>query len=587
MDWAIQMLILQLFFVTCAAAAATDANEKAFVKLEEYSASGFQETTKNGISANIFLGLPYAKPPINELRFEKPESLPITTSKVVDATKWPSPCHQVVDISDWGKNTSEDCLYFNVFTPANMTNKKLLPVFIFIHGGGFGYGYNQAYGYEYFVDNFISQDIIMVTLQYRLAHFGFLATPDHVINGNYGHFDQIQALKFINKNIAAFGGDPNHITVMGHSAGSISVHTLGLTPKAKGLFQQEIHMAGSDYCQFAVDTQFVFKHSKLISDAVGCNQNNTEEKKLCLKNVDFKRFWEVRKELDLTDFPYETKDVLYWTTVYDNDLFEGKEIDELQKVAEKRNILYGIDSGEGLLWTLETDNTYTNVFSVGRGYKSEERINANADSIKNFLRTLMSNTTAFSPAIQEEAIAKIFDFYKIGDEYLAENPLHYFEKYTELYTDLIMKVPMSKEIDAKLEYGFKNQYMFQFSYVRPQDRAIIGNLPGHGYFLLYFAGLEIYTTTGITHSNEDKIVQKSFAEMLGSFVKTGTPSYNKILIPKITKSEFAHMNIDINVSIGDQEFSPKLQFWNQLDKANSYDIIRDIPLKKGDDKIEL
>jgi hypothetical protein len=74
MDWIIQMLILQLYFVTCAAAA-TNANEKPFVKFEEYSAAGFQETTKNGISANIFLGLPYAKPPINELRFEVPNKI--------------------------------------------------------------------------------------------------------------------------------------------------------------------------------------------------------------------------------------------------------------------------------------------------------------------------------------------------------------------------------------------------------------------------------------------------------------------------------------------------------------------------------
>uniref|UniRef100_A0A914Q7T4 Carboxylic ester hydrolase n=1 Tax=Panagrolaimus davidi TaxID=227884 RepID=A0A914Q7T4_9BILA len=418
----------------------------------------------------------------------------------------------------------------------------------------------------------------MVNFQYRLAHFGFFATPDHVINGNFGHFDQLQALQFIKKNIQAFGGDPSRITVVGHSAGALSLHTLSLSPKTKAdLFQQEVHIAGSNYCQFAIDSQFVFNHSELIANAVGCGQSDTKEKKLCLKKIDYKKFWD-------DPFPNESKHFLYWSTVLDNDLFDGKEIDELQKAAEKRNILYGIDAGEGLLWTLYTDNPGINVFSKSRGFKPDERSKATAESIKKFLRMIMSNTTIFTPKIQEEAIEKIFGFYNIGDQHLAENQLHYFEKYTEIYTDIASKIPLTKEIDAKLEYGFKNQYMFQFSYVRPQDRSIIGNLPGHGYFFLYFGGIEIYTSSGITHSDEEKRVQKSFAEMLGSFVKTGEPSYNNLSTPKIAKDKFAYMNLDKIVSVEDHDFAPNHKFWKELDKTYSFDIIRNIPLKKEDDE---
>uniref|UniRef100_A0A914Y4L0 Carboxylic ester hydrolase n=1 Tax=Panagrolaimus superbus TaxID=310955 RepID=A0A914Y4L0_9BILA len=322
MNWKIQFLLILLLLINFAVEATS---QKPTVKIPEYSAFGFQNTTKNGISANIFLGLPYAKPPINELRFEKTETLPLNPTKIVDATNWPPPCHQVADITHWGYTTSEDCLYLNIFTPTKISNKTLLPVFVFIHGGGFEYGYTQAYGYEYFVDNFISQNIIMA----------FFATRDHVINGNFGHFDQIEALKFIKRNIAAFGGDPNQITLSGHSAGSLSVHTLSLTPLAKDLFKREVHIAGSNYCQFAIDTQFVFNHSELIGNAVGCTQKDTNKKKACLKKLDYQKFWEVRKQLNLSDFPYETKDILYWTSVYDNDIFDGKDIDELQAIAEK------------------------------------------------------------------------------------------------------------------------------------------------------------------------------------------------------------------------------------------------------------
>uniref|UniRef100_A0AC35GIL8 Carboxylesterase type B domain-containing protein n=1 Tax=Panagrolaimus sp. PS1159 TaxID=55785 RepID=A0AC35GIL8_9BILA len=121
-----------------------------------------------------YLGMPYVKPPE---RFEKAEPLQPSLFKVVQAKSWPAACHQMNDIGD-ASPVSEDCLYFNVFTPTKQS-KKLRPVFVFIHGGGYFAGFTQAYGFEYFVDNFVSKDIIFVSLQYRVAHFGFLATRDH------------------------------------------------------------------------------------------------------------------------------------------------------------------------------------------------------------------------------------------------------------------------------------------------------------------------------------------------------------------------------------------------------------------------
>ena len=107
-----------------------------------------------------------------EINFQKTQSLSPNVSKVVKAFSWPQACHQVIDARTLGINSSEDCLYLNIMTPTTLNKKQLLPVFVFIHGGGYVYGYSQAYGFEYFVDNFVSKDIIMVTLQYRIAHFG-------------------------------------------------------------------------------------------------------------------------------------------------------------------------------------------------------------------------------------------------------------------------------------------------------------------------------------------------------------------------------------------------------------------------------
>jgi len=545
------------------------------VRVPEYTAIGFKNTTAKGTTANLYLGLPFAKPPIGNLRFEKTQPLSPNLFKVVKATSWPQACHQVIDARALGINSSEDCLYLNVMTPSK-SSKKLLPVFVFIHGGGYAYGYSQAYGFEYFVDNFVSKDIIMVTLQYRLAHFGFFATRDHEINGNFGHFDQLEALKFIKRNIRAFGGDPNQITLSGHSAGSTSVHALSLSPKARNLYNQEVHVAGSNYALWGIDNAIVFNQSDIISTAVGCSQLDTKQRKICLKNTPYESFWQARKDLNLFDFPPNQIDMFYWTAVFDNDFFEGKTLNELQSESPKRKTLYGIDSLEGLLLTLYTDNPITNVFAISRGFTFDNRTSATAETIRDFLPQLLTDSK-FTPALKEEIMDKIFEFYKIGGQY-DTFPLHYFDKYSELYTDILLKAPIGKEIEAKLQYDWADQYMYIFDYVRPIDRPIIGDKPGHGYFLLYFCGLDIYTSNGASNTPEDIEIQKNLAEMFSTFVKNSVPTSNGTTISKVTTNSIPYMQFKPEVVIGNTDVKPKVDFWNQLSNEYNYDFIRQVSL---------
>jgi carboxylesterase type B len=573
MSWALQVL---LFCSIANVAIAFLFPGVPIVRVPEYTAIGFKNTTVKGTSANLYFGLPYAKPPVGNLRFEKPEPLSPSLLKVVKATSWPKACHQVVDATSMGIHSSEDCLYLNVMTPTKPSH-KLRPVLVFIHGGGYEYGYTEEYGFQYFVDNFVSQDLVMVTLQYRLAHLGFFATRDHEINGNFGHFDQLEALRFVKRNIRAFGGDPNRITLAGHSAGSVSVHTLSLSPKTKNLYNQEIHIAGSNYAKWPIDNDIVYNQSDIISTAVGCNQVNTKARKVCLKKVPNEKFWQARIDLGLPDFPTSQIDILYWTSVFDNDFFGGKKLDQLQREAPRRKTLYGVDAGEGLLWTLYTNNPITNVFAIGRGFSPENRTTANLDTIKNFLPQLLTDAR-FTPAIKQNVINDILEFYKIGDQYNTY-PLYYFDKYTELYSDLIMKVPTSKEIEAKLQMNWPDQYMFVFNYTRPIDRPIIGDLPGHGYFLMYFAGLEIYTFNGLTHTAVDNELQTQLSEMFVSFVKTEQPSSNGVSAPKITlQNEIPYLEFTPSVITDNKDFKSKLNFWNQLDTKYGYDFVRQVPL---------
>jgi para-nitrobenzyl esterase len=199
-----------------------------------------------------YLGIPYAKAPTGELRFAPPVS-PEPWTEPYPAVKYGPLAHQVFPggISSApaheGYSLSEDCLNLNVFLPPGTKPGAGLPVFVFIHGGGFaiGAGSQPLYdGYE-----LASQGLAVVTINYRLGALGFLASEETLetygTTGNWGLLDQIKALEWVRDNIEAFGGDPAKVTIGGESAGSFSVSSLIVSPMAKGLFRGAIMESGT------------------------------------------------------------------------------------------------------------------------------------------------------------------------------------------------------------------------------------------------------------------------------------------------------------------------------------------------------
>src|SRR3954451_24518141 len=143
---------------------------------------------------------------------------------------------------------SEDCLYLNIWTPAKSATERL-PVMVWIYGGSFNVGAGSEPWYD--GTNLAKKGVVVVTLNYRVDVFGFLAHPEltaeseHGTSGNYAFMDQIAALQWVQRNIASFGGDPGAVTIFGESAGSLSVTTLVASPVAKGLFQRAIGQSGA------------------------------------------------------------------------------------------------------------------------------------------------------------------------------------------------------------------------------------------------------------------------------------------------------------------------------------------------------
>ncbi|XP_042147880.1 cholinesterase [Ixodes scapularis] len=210
-----------------------------------------RKLTVSGEQVDAFYGIPYAEPPVGNLRFQK--SLPAKPWKeVLSATKKPKPCWQFdfpfgVNITLHYENTSiasEDCLYLNIWRPSSAcpstgTCIANLPVVVFFYGGAFQWGDSALFLYD--PANFVAlSNVVYVTLNYRLGILGFLSSGTETLPGNYGLWDQNLALKWVKRNVGRFGGNPNDVTLNGFSAGAISAGLQAISPHSRGLFHKLI-----------------------------------------------------------------------------------------------------------------------------------------------------------------------------------------------------------------------------------------------------------------------------------------------------------------------------------------------------------
>ena len=247
-------LILQI----CAVFLMTSLSAQSVGTLIEVTGGQIEGVAESGV--HIFKGIPFAAPPVGDLRWKAPQPV-ISWDGIRSCTAFgPSPMQaKPSPFMFWSSEflipeepISEDCLYLNVWTPAQSTDDRL-PVLVYIYGGGFRSGGSGCPIYDGLA--MAQKDVIVVSLNYRVGIFGFFAHPDlsaeasYGTSGNYGILDMIAGLRWVQENIKSFGGDPDNVTIAGQSAGSFGVNFLTASPLAKGLFHKAIGQSGASMYQ--------------------------------------------------------------------------------------------------------------------------------------------------------------------------------------------------------------------------------------------------------------------------------------------------------------------------------------------------
>nr|XP_022310060.1 carboxylesterase 1C-like isoform X2 [Crassostrea virginica] len=244
---------------------------------------GYEEKIEDDLMYK-FLKIPYAKPPVGQLRFQKPQ--PIEKWEDVQGTfetspgcaQWYFPLPGSIDLKP-----SEDCLYLNVYVPGKISTDRNLSVMVWIHGGGFFFGAASQFNPVPLVS---TGDVIVVTINYRLGLFGFFTMNDPLLSGNYGVWDMIEAIRWVQNNIAAFGGNPNSVTIFGESAGGMAVSLLTLIPSAEGLFHRAISQSGAITNYVISKRELEKKTVDLLLERTDCKgREDVAETLNCLKDI--------------------------------------------------------------------------------------------------------------------------------------------------------------------------------------------------------------------------------------------------------------------------------------------------------------
>lgn len=493
-----------------------------------------------------FLGIPYAQPPVGQLRFKAPQPVNLWTG-VRDANQFGDACAQ--DFSVFAMvpipvepptGSSEDCLFLNVWTPTLDANAKL-PVMVWIHGGGlfFGYGdYPDAKALSTF------HDVVVVSINYRLGAFGFLCTGDSEAPGNYGLMDQIEALRFVRQHIACFGGDPDNVTIFGVSAGGVSVSLLSLSPLSRGLFQRGICESGTCLLpEFLLQPDDAGKRLRgLVAKMPGAPPPDASSREI----VDYLRSLPTEA---LVPFGATQRPVLL-----DPFLPADKSVIDLLRSPESHtDLLIGCNNDEGLGML-----AMANLIIPGI---TPDKIDAD------IMRKLVAHQCRdlVGPSGDVERVTEAAYKQYAGD---CKTPADFHRALTEFYGDTMFVSEMIAL--ARVNSRFRRTFVYLFKQLAPflpavPDWAVVD----HGTDLYYVFGTvfdkDFKLKPGLAVTPADCQVSRIVMKYWTNFAKNGNPNGDGLVEwPEYDETSRRHVTLKLPVEQDSHLKQKVFDFWSQL-----------------------
>ncbi|XP_060067070.1 acetylcholinesterase-like [Ylistrum balloti] len=515
-----------------------------------------------------FRNVPYAKPPVGELRFAKPESRGPWTG-ILNATQYGPSCMQSMQPA-FQKNLpnliqSEDCLILNIYVPRDVTSNSSKSVMVWIHGGGYVFGQGMFYDGSYLA---LTGDVVVVTINYRLGLFGFLSTPyTGELHGNYGLWDQRLALQWVKDNIDDYGGDPNSVTIFGESAGGFSVSLQAIMPHNQGLFQRVIAQSGIALSTLTyIGASTMHSTAKRLGIQVGCA--NTSGIPLtytrCMREKSAGDLLAAQNILLIPTLPPLTIDGVFGPVI-DNDFLHYSPAEVLTnrtspgfQFFQNLDFMTGNVNAEG--------SVLLNILTLMSKYKKFDlNVGVPTDVFCNYIVPVFVSSYFGSQVNSTLPSDLVCSFYRSSSESPGYNAI-------DAFSDAFFLTPAIKALMAHAE-GNTRTSTYQYIFKRPSPDPLLriylpwwrNDSSVHASEISFLFGLEDFQTKfNTTVSPNDVILSKTMLKYWTNFAKTGDPNSNDVPVwSGYDAVQQGYVDLNTTITLGQHLYRDSTSLWLQ------------------------
>ncbi|KAG8560272.1 hypothetical protein GDO81_014873 [Engystomops pustulosus] len=526
-------------FAVCVAA-----EDDTIIETKQGKVSGIKKSVISH-TVTAYLGIPYGEAPTGEKRFQKPEPR-APWEGIYQATNYGNSCYQnkeeaesyidVLGTDMWNiKNElSEDCLNLNVWVPESMSEPA--SVMVYIYGGGFLAGSSALDLYDGSVLAALEK-VIVVSMNYRLGALGFLAFPGKAkAPGNAGLFDQRLALQWVHQNIAAFGGNPDSVTIFGISAGGASVGYHVISPGSRPYFKRAIMQSGSPTADWAIRSHESSKKLAMkLANIVDCPTEDEDAVIDCLQKVDANKLTGTQ----ILGMPGTT--MTFFTPNVDNDFLTDIPQSLVKHSIVNTDILIGVAKDDG--------SAFTFMGAPVINVKNESSITT--EQLKDCLRM-------FFPSEDDLSVESMMLLYKDWDD--VKNTEKNLEALEKILKDNFFTCP-AKYFANFIVKAKKNLFVYEYAH-RPSTETLPEWMgAAHGAELKMLFGHPLISPQKFT--NQEQVFSRRFMKMWANFARNGNPSDDDLKWPQYSEEEqnYAILKVD-SIDVHQNWNSQNCQFWN-------------------------